>query len=166
MVRTPFYGGFGLIAADNIPKASYNDFLLLHKLGTQRLKVDSDSVLATTDGSGNLTLALWNYAPPSGTGATYTKPATPIGPEKVFDLDLQHMASKAKVTLWRVDETHSNAVAAFDSMGRPAADLTPAQVTQLKQAGALAAPEHPAVANNHLQITVPAHGLVVVTFTR
>ena len=166
VVRSPFYGGFGLIAADNIPKASYNDFLLLHKLGTRRLKLDSDSALATTDSNGNLTLALWNYAPPSGTGAAYTKPAAPIGPDKVFDLDLQHIATKAKVTLWRVDETHSNAVAAFDSMGRPAADLTPAQVTQLKQAGALAAPEHPTLANNHLQITVPAHGLVVLTFSR
>ncbi len=165
VVRSPFYGGFGLIAADNIPKASYNDFLLLHKLGTRRLKLDSDSALATTDGNGALTIALWNYAPPSGTGASYTKPSTPIGPDKHFSLDLPQTASAA-VSLWRVDETHSNAVAVFDSMGRPPADLTPAQVAQLKQGGALAAPEHPAFTNHRVEVTVPAHGLVVLTFTR
>ena len=166
VVRSPFYGGFGLIAADNIPKASYNIFLLLHKLGTQRLKLDSDSALATTDSNGTVTLALWNYAPPSGTGADYTRPATPIGPDKTFDLDLRHLPKSAHVTLWRVDETHSNAVAAFDAMGRPSADLTTAQVTQLTQAGALASPEHPFLSNGHLQLTIPAHGLVVLAVTR
>ena len=31
VVRTPFYGGFGLIAADNIPKPSFNAFAMLHQ---------------------------------------------------------------------------------------------------------------------------------------
>jgi xylan 1,4-beta-xylosidase len=46
-VRTPFYGGFGLVAADNIPKASLNIFAALHKLGDNHIAVDSDSILAT-----------------------------------------------------------------------------------------------------------------------
>ena len=33
VVKTPFYGGFGLLAEDNIPKAAFNDFALLHRLG-------------------------------------------------------------------------------------------------------------------------------------
>ncbi len=163
VVRSPFYGGFGLIAADNIPKASYNVFTLLHKLGDHRIQLSSDSALATTDSSGNLTMALWNYAPPSGTGASYTAPAQPVGPDRTFTVNLNHVGKSAHVTLWRVDETHSNAVAAFDAMGRPAADLTPAQVTELKKAGALAPAEELALVDGKLQVTIPAHGLVVLT---
>ncbi len=47
VVRTPFYGGFGLIAADNIPKPTLNIFTLLHKLGDRRIAADSDSALVT-----------------------------------------------------------------------------------------------------------------------
>ena len=47
VVRTPFYGGFGLMAADSIPKPTFNIFALLHQLGDRRLKLDSDSALAT-----------------------------------------------------------------------------------------------------------------------
>ncbi len=54
VVRTPFYGGFGLIAADHIPKPALNVFAVLHKLGDRRLAVASDSALATetADGAG------------------------------------------------------------------------------------------------------------------
>ena len=39
--RKPFYGRFGIIAEDNIPKPSFNAFALLHKLGDTRLPSDS-----------------------------------------------------------------------------------------------------------------------------
>src|SRR6202034_527330 len=41
VVRTPFYGGFGLMAEDSIPKPAFNVFTLLHQLGDQRFKLDS-----------------------------------------------------------------------------------------------------------------------------
>jgi xylan 1,4-beta-xylosidase len=37
VVKKPFYGGFGLIAAGGIPKPAFNAFALLHRLGEQRL---------------------------------------------------------------------------------------------------------------------------------
>ena len=37
VIRTPFFGGFGLIAIDHLPKPSFNVFRLLHNLGDQRL---------------------------------------------------------------------------------------------------------------------------------
>ena len=77
VVRTPFYGGFGLIAAENIPKAPLNDFRALHQLGDQRIAVDSDSALATKTSDGKLVLALWNYAPPTGTAPTTPGPKAP-----------------------------------------------------------------------------------------
>lgn len=64
VVKRPFSGGFGLGAAGNIPKAAYNAFVLLHRLGTERLQVDSDSVIATRRKDGSLAIAAWNSAPP------------------------------------------------------------------------------------------------------
>ncbi len=37
VVKTPFYGGFGVVAEDHIPKPALNAFALLHKLGDTRL---------------------------------------------------------------------------------------------------------------------------------
>ena len=166
VVRTPFYGGYGLLAADNIPKPSLNAFRALHKLGDHRIAIDSDSALATTTASHGLTLALWNYAPPDGTGATYTKPTALAGqtvPSKIFHLEIKN-APASEVTIWRVDEDHGNVLKAFDAMGRPAADLTRDQIEQLQAAGAMAPPEHARLVNGKLDLTIPAHGLAVLTF--
>ena len=38
VVRTPFYGGFGIVAADNIPKPALNAFAMLHQLGDRALR--------------------------------------------------------------------------------------------------------------------------------
>jgi xylan 1,4-beta-xylosidase len=166
VVRSPFYGGFGLIAADNIPKPSLNIFRALHKLGTQRIAVDSDSALATTNSDHRLALALWDYAPPDGTGARYTMPSGPAGPSKVFTITLQHVASNAAVEIWRVDDDHGNVIKAFNAMGRPPGDLTQQHIEQLRAAGAMAPPQHTHLRSGKLELTVPPHGLAVVLVGR
>jgi xylan 1,4-beta-xylosidase len=166
VVRTPFYGGFGLVAADNIPKPSLNAFRALHKLGTQRIHLDSDSALATTSPDRRLALALWNYAPPDGTGPHYTMPTGPAGPPKIFNLTLEHVPSNAAVEIWRVDDDHGNVIKAFNAMGRPPGALTQQQIADLRAAGAMAAPEHTRLTRGHLNITVPPHGLAVVLIQR
>jgi xylan 1,4-beta-xylosidase len=160
VVRNPFYGGFGLIAAGRIAKPSFNAFAMLHKLGDTRLMIKSDSALVTKRADGTVVIALWNYAPPVGNTASYT-PGKPAGTPKQFNLDVRHLAGGAHATVWRLDETHGNAVAAFDRMGRPDSPSR-AQLVQLREAGKLAAPESMAVSNGKLQITVPVQGLVVV----
>jgi xylan 1,4-beta-xylosidase len=166
VVRTPFYGGFGLIAAESIPKPALNVFRALHQLGDQRIAVDSDSTLATKTSDGKLALALWDYAPPTGIGPTYTWPKGPAGPPKTFNLNIQHVASNATVEVLRVDPDHGNVLKAFDAMGRPTGDLTPQQVDQLRAAGAMAPAEHLRLHDGKLQLTVPAHGLAVVLIGR
>jgi xylan 1,4-beta-xylosidase len=162
VVRSPFYGGFGLIAADNIPKPSLNVFRILHQLGDHRIAVDSDAILATKAADGKLILALWNYAPPTGIGPKYTMPTGPAGPVKAFDLQLQHTAPNAEVEVLRVDDDHGNVLKAFDAMGRPAGDLTQGQIEKLQAAGAMAPAEHLRLDHGTLRLTVPAHGLAVV----
>jgi len=165
VVRTPFYGGFGLIAADDIPKATLNIFTLLHKLGDRRIAVDSTSALATVTPN-SLTLALWNYAPPTGTGAKYAMPTGPAGPDKVFDIDIKNVPPASTVEIWRVDDNHSNVLKAFDAMGRPPGDLTQEQIKQLRAAGAMSPPEHLQLRGGKLHLTVPAHGLALVVIVK
>jgi xylan 1,4-beta-xylosidase len=161
VVRTPFYGGFGLMAEDSIPKPSFNAFAMLHRLGDRRLKVDSDSVLATVKPDGSLVVAVWNYAPPAGTGAGYTPPPASLGPEKTMSLSFEGVSKSAEVTLYRVDPTHGNVVPAFDAMGRPPAPSR-AQIVELRKAGAPAPAEHLKLEHGMLSVTVPAQGLVVL----
>ncbi len=160
--RTPFYGGFGLVGGDHIPKASLNVFRALHQLGGRRIQLDSDSALATALPNGGLAIALWNYAPPTGTGADYTKPTGPAGPARTFELQLEHLGPHAHAKLLRIDDTHGNSVSAFDAMGRPSGSLTPDQVAKLQKAGEMAPAEPIKFQAGHTTITVPAHGLAVL----
>jgi xylan 1,4-beta-xylosidase len=160
VVKTPFYGGFGLIAADRIEKPAFNAFAMLHRLGDTRLPLSSDTALATRRDDGTVVLALWNYAPPVGDTANYTK-GEPQGTAKHFDVDVSHLHAGAQATVWRLDERHGNAVAAFDRMGRP--DFpSREQIVALRAAGKMAAPESVALRDGHLQIDIPPQGLVVV----
>jgi xylan 1,4-beta-xylosidase len=159
-VRSPFYGGFGLIATDRIPKPAFNAFAMLHKLGDRQLKSTSDSALVTRRDDGTVVLAMWNYAPPVGKTASYTA-GEPTGTAKRFQIDVKHLAIGAHAIVWRVDETHGNAVALFNKMGRP--DFpSREQIAQLRKAGQLAAPEQLDVNHGKFDISIPPQGLVVI----
>jgi xylan 1,4-beta-xylosidase len=164
--RSPFYGGFGLVAEQGIPKAAFNAFALLHKLGEQRIGVDSDSVLATRRADGNLAIALWNYAAPNsapqGSAARSADP-TEIGScaAKQFHLVIAGLAPTAPVRIWALDAGHGNALAAFEAMGRPAFPSRE-QIEQLRQAAALPPPELQRLELGELRVSVPCHGLFLV----
>jgi xylan 1,4-beta-xylosidase len=149
VVKTPFYGGYGLIAVDNIPKPAFNAFAVLHKLGDQRIEVNSDSALLTRDKDGTYVIAVWNYAPPDDAGH----------PEHVT-INFKNVKI-ATATIWRVDSDHGDSFRAFKQMGEPSFP-TREQIKQLRAAGALAAPETAAVNNGQLALDIPSHGLVVM----
>jgi xylan 1,4-beta-xylosidase len=158
--KSVFYGGFGTIAQRNIPKPAFNAFALLHKLGAVRLPLQSDSALATRRKDGHLAIALWNYAPPDGTGEQYTTPGAP-GAAKHFSIDLKGLAPGAKATVWRLDRDHGNVLKAYDAMGRPAFPSRK-QIVELRAAGKLPAPQVVAVDGGKLELAVPTHGLALV----
>jgi xylan 1,4-beta-xylosidase len=161
IIKTPFYGGFGLVAEDGIAKPALNAFAMLHQLGNRRIKVDSDSALATRRDDGAIAIALWNYAPPFGTGASYTPPPADRGPSKTFNLRLAGASPNADVQIWRLDADHGNVVKTYDAMGRPAFP-TRAQIAQLQAAGKPSPPQTAALSNGSLTITIPAQGLVLI----
>ena len=149
VVKTPFYGGYGLIAADGIPKPAFNAFKLLHQLGDQRIELDSDSALLTRRKDGSLVLALWNYAPPEQPGA----PKTVVLHFK--DAKLKH------AVISRVDPGHGDVHAVYEKLGAPHYP-TQAQIEQLKKAADLPAPEGRALKNGELTVTLPSYGLALV----
>lgn len=165
VVKTPFYGGFGLIAADDIPKPALNAFAMLHELGDRRIRVESDAALATRNKDGSIVFALWNYAPPFGTGASYTAPPANWGPNKTFTLMLKGISPNASVRLWRVDADHGNVMKTYDAMGRPAFP-TRDQIAKLRLAGKASLPEQTSLKGGALTIAIPSQGLVVVKISK
>ncbi|HST10506.1 MAG TPA: glycosyl hydrolase [Terriglobales bacterium] len=148
--KTPFYGGFGLIAAGGIPKPAFNAFRLLHQLGEERIKLDSNSALLTRRKDGSLVLAVWNYAPPEkeGTAKTVTMKFKGTAP------------SQATVSV--VDPQHGDVHAAYEAMGSPTYP-TSAQIKDLRKASELAPSETRTLTNGELTLTLPSYALALVT---
>jgi xylan 1,4-beta-xylosidase len=149
VVKTPFYGGYGLIAERGIPKPTFNAFKILHELGNERLTVDSNSALLTRRPDGALVLAVWNYAPPERAGSS-----------KEVTLQLKGLNASHALIL-RVDAAHGDFHSVYEKMGSPR-DPTPAQIEQLRHAADLPPPEDQEIKNGQLTITLAAHGLDVI----
>ncbi len=150
VVRKPFYGGYGLLAAGHIPKPAFNAFALLHQLGDQRFTDDVPGSLVTRRANGDVVLALWNYATPGTAGATRT-----------VKLEVRN-AQVRSARLQVLDRTHGNALAAYSSMGSPQYP-TQAQLLQLRAEAALPPPTTKAFEAGLLTLQVPPDGLVLVT---
>jgi xylan 1,4-beta-xylosidase len=149
VVKTPFYGGYGLIAAGGIPKPAYNAFKLLHKLGDQRITLDSDFALLTRRGDGTLVLALWNYAPPGQAGSPRT-----------LTLNIKN-ANPRRATIWRVDREHGDFHALYEKISSPRYP-TQTQIQDLRRAAELPDPEFRKLKSGVLIVTLPAHGLAII----
>jgi xylan 1,4-beta-xylosidase len=157
VVKRPFFGGFGLIAAGHIPKAAFNAFALLHQLGTERIAVDSDSAIATRRADGTLAIAVWNYAAPEAAGAP-----------RQITLALEGLAAGRRVRITRVDREHGSSLTAWETMGRP---LSPSfdQQRELRQAGQMPAPEIHLLGSGKtatLTLTLAPHCLALVEVVR
>jgi xylan 1,4-beta-xylosidase len=150
VAKTPFYGGYGLIAADNIPKPAFNAFAMFHHLGDTRLKSPSDSALVTRNADGSLVIALWNYTAPGQTG-----------PSKHFALDIKEIPATATAHVSRLDATHGNVIATYEQMGRPAAPSLE-QLQQLRTAAKPSPEQDQVLDHGRLDLDIPAQGLVVI----
>jgi len=149
VVKQPFYGGYGLIAVDDIPKPAFNAFQLLHRLGGQRLAASSENVLVTRHANGSLAIATWNMADP-GTA----------GPEKEVELRFEH-AKVSSVQIMRLDPDHGDVRKAYEAMGSPRYP-TKDQIARLRAAAKLAPTETLAVRNSSVILRIPSQGLVLI----
>lgn len=147
VVKTPFYGGYGLVAERGIPKAAFHAFELLHELGDRRLPVSSENALATA-GNGRVVVALWNYAEPGETV-----------PPKTFRLSV----TGAGINGFRVrmvDPQHGSGLQAWQEAGSPVSP-TVTQIGQIQARAALPPAEKHSL-ENPITITIPPQGLAVL----
>jgi len=150
VVKEPFYGGFGLIAEDGLPKPSFNAFKLLHRLGVQRLPNDSQSALVTRRDDGRLVIAVWNLFLPEDQGVP-----------KTVTLAVQGRDGGHRARVYRLDATHGSLLAAYSAMGKPAYPSSQ-QITELHQAAQLPAPELQSLTRGRLTLVLPPHGLALI----
>ena len=150
VAKTPFYGGYGLIAEDNIPKPAFNAFRLLHRLGNERIDADSPSVLVTRTVAGNLAVAVWNLR----------LPEEPGHPKQVM-LEFKGLKGAHQATVSRVDADHGSALPPYEAMGRPAYP-TQAQIEKLRASAELPPPKTMPLRDGKLELILPPDGLVLV----
>jgi xylan 1,4-beta-xylosidase len=150
ILKTPFYGGYGLIAERGIPKAAFYAFQMLHRLGDRRLDLNSENALITQRADGTVALCLWNYADPGQQG-----------PPKTFHL----AASDNQFTRYRVqmlDPGHGSSLEVWKRMGAPVSP-TLDQIRKIIAESQLPAPENHAISD---ALVIPSQGLALVELTK
>jgi xylan 1,4-beta-xylosidase len=128
VVKRPFYGGFGLMAEDDLPKPSFNAFKLLHRLGDTRVPADARDVLVTRRQDGSLAIAVWNLSLPEEKGE-----------QENITLQLAGLTGTHTATLDLVDADHGSLRKAYAAMGSPI-DPTQTQIQSLRKAAELPPP--------------------------
>jgi len=151
VVKKPFYGGFGLMAAGGIPKPSFNAFTLLHRLGDERFSPDTEGALLTRRHDGTLVLAVYNYRDARSSDPTV----------RTVKLELKHSGART-ATVQSIDGEHGNVNVAYAKMGSPRYP-TQAQLKELRAAGALPAAETRPLEGGSLTLEIPPDGLTLVT---
>jgi xylan 1,4-beta-xylosidase len=154
VVKTPFYGGFGILAERSIPKPAFNDFALLHRLGDTRLDVSSDSALVTRRADGSLAIAVWNLSLPEEAGSPKTVTLRFNGFGR---------AHSARITI--VDQEHGSPLTAWDKMARPVSP-TLAQIETLRRAAALPSPREQSLTNGSLTLTLQSQALALIEISK
>ena len=164
VVRSPFYGGFGLIAADNIPKPVTQR---LHRAAQARRPPHRHNLRVRThhqDRQRQARPRTLGLLPRPTASATSTPRPPPARPKVLRPRRSKNVPSNASVEVLRIDADHGNVLKAFDAMGRPAGTLTQAQIKQLRAAGqmspARASASQPRAASCIWKS--PKHGLAVV----
>lgn len=143
----PYFAGFRVLASNGIDHPVLNTFRMMSKMNGNRLAVESDgaipldammkdgvrqkpdvSAIASLDGK-KLSVMVWHYHDDDV-----------AGPDAAVDLSIPGLpvkAGKAKLTHYRIDETHSNAYTVWKALGSPQKP-TKEQYAQLEEAGQLA----------------------------
>ena len=150
VVKKPFYGGYGLIAAGSIPKASFTAFRLLHQLGHERIGLDSDSALVTRSSDGSLVVAVWNLVPPDQ-----------IGSAKTVIMRIKNLGGGRHAYISRADGEHGDPRPVYEKMGSPIYP-TPAQLQKLREPGVSLSPETRELKGGELSLTLPVNGMAVI----
>ena len=145
VIKTPFYGGYGLIAEGGVPKAAFNAFAMLHRLGDRRIQPELPNSLVTERPDGTLAIAVWNYSPPGTMSNT-----------RRIQILVSGFAGTPRYHIQVVDSNHGSALTAWRAMGSPAYP-TREQYQRLKSAAA-----ETQKLDGTSTFLLPSHGLALV----
>jgi xylan 1,4-beta-xylosidase len=148
----PYFAGFRALASNGLDLPVLNVFRMFGKMGGQRVAAQSSadpgleaimkdgvrggpdvSALASLEGK-RLSVMAWHYHDDDLPGPEAAVALTVSG--------LPLASGTARLTHYRIDETHSNSFAAWKRMGSPIAPTEP-QYAELEAAGKLAQVETP-----------------------
>jgi xylan 1,4-beta-xylosidase len=145
VIKTPFYGGYGLIAEGDVPKAAFNAFAMLHRLGDQRSQPELTNALVTRRADGTLAIAVWNYA----------SPGTP-GTVRNVHIAVNGVQGTPHYHIEILDPAHGSALGAWQAMGSPVSP-TREQYEQLRRIAAVTQK-----LDGTSSFMLPSHGLALV----
>jgi xylan 1,4-beta-xylosidase len=167
-VDQPWFAGYRQLATNGVDLAVLNAFRLLARLGSDEVAASSDrqvplatvvrdgvrgqadvGVLATRTAKGGLAVLLWHYHDDDLTG-----------PDAAIRVSINGITARQRARLWRVDQQHGNAFAAWQLMGSPARP-SPAQVRRLQRASQMIAEDIPMTARG-LDVLVPRQGVALI----
>jgi xylan 1,4-beta-xylosidase len=171
----PWFAGYRQLSTNGVNLPVLNVFRMFAKLGPERVAATSDAqlplerivaegvrgetdvgALATRTPQGGVAVLLWNYHDDDLPG-----------PAAGVKLTIKGRSARASrnATLWRVDETHGNAFAAWKAMGSPQSPNA-TQYGELEKASELEAELLPPVTvkrgTAQIELTLPRQGVALL----
>ena len=153
VVKTPFYGGFGLLAEDNIPKAAFNDFALLHRWAIRGWMSNRK-----TRWSHGEKMEHWLWR----SGICFCRKKR--GRRRRFKVHFSGRVPKT-VRTTIVDQEHGSPLPAYQKMGSPRFPSRE-QIVALRKAAALPASKNEAIKGGELNITLQPHALAIIEIAK
>lgn len=148
-LKVDFGGHRNFFTKNFYPKPIYNAFVLAAKLGSEKLMhyagLDCEdlSVMATRHGDGHMSILL-AYA-----DDLFIRQLVPLN----LEINFAGMGERYRVTGWRIDADHANAIRKFKELGQPA-DPTPEQKAAIREFGALRPEDLGVVTPDAPQLTI------------
>jgi len=130
-----FHGGFGLINYEEIVKPAFHGYRFLNELGDELLQQKVGAVVTRDKTTGRVIALAYNYpveekvALPLSDSAEAADAIDASGGARDLEIHLRGLTPNAAFLVETLDREHGNAVAAWESMGRP----EPPNQTQTEQ---------------------------------
>lgn len=134
-----FHGGFGLINYQQIVKPAFHAYRFMNELGDELLSQTEGAIVTREKASGRITALAYNYPPevkislPVSDSLAAADATDASGSARELDIHIRGLTPNAPFLIETLDRQHGNAVAAWESMGKPEPP-NPAQVKILSEA--------------------------------
>jgi xylan 1,4-beta-xylosidase len=120
-----FHGGFGLINYQQIVKPAFHAYRMMNELGDELLQEKPGAIITRDKASGRVIALAYNYPAEEkislpATGSTDAADGIDAsGSQRAMEIHLEGLKPGAGFLIETLDRQHGNAIAAWESMGRP-----------------------------------------------